>query len=351
VSPVSRIKLLASGLLTLTALTVLAHSLRPHASPARAFYFWKTSWAPNPAFDAAIAEGRINKLYIRFFDVRWSPEAGEPRPVSPLRVSGPLPAVEIIPVVYLVNEVFQHVRYEQVEDLASRVLSKVDQMAASEHMHVAQLQLDCDWSDSTRRNYFHFADLLHRRLKARHVELSSTIRLHQIKYADRTGVPPVDRGMLMFYNFGRIAAERPRSSIFNEKDAALYSPFISGYHLPLDISLPLFSWVVHSRNGHVLGLLEKLEPSELTTANGFSVDGANRYRAGASFFFHGRYFMKDDLLLLEETSPTTTESAARLALEGAGWSKSYNTVALFDLDERNLDRYAHHEIQNILAKF
>jgi hypothetical protein len=351
VSPASRIKLLATGLAALGILTVLAHYARPHASPERAVYYWKTSWAPSPAFDAAIADGRINKLYMRFFDVRWSPEAGEPRPVSPLRVSGPLPAVEIIPVVYLVNEVFQHLRYEQVEALAMRVLTKVDEMAASEKVHVAQIQLDCDWSDTTRRNYFHFADLLHRRLKARHVELSSTLRLHQIKYADRTGVPPVDRGMLMFYNFGRIAAERPVSSIFNEKEAALYSPYIAAYRLPLDISLPLFSWVVHSRDGHVLSLLEKLDSAELTVENGFSADGANRYRAAASFFFHGRYFMKGDLLLLEETSPATTESAARLALEGAGWSKTYNTVALFDLDERNLDRYAHHEIQNILAKF
>lgn len=354
-SPLSRLRFFGTGLLALCALAGASHFVRPRlsqSSPERAFYYWKTSWAGNPAFDAAIREGRINKIYMRFFDVRWSPDAGEPRPVSPLRFASPPPAgVEIVPVVYLVNEVFQHVRYDQVEALANHVLAKVDEMAASQKIRATQIQLDCDWSDSTRRSYFHFADLLHRRLKARSIFLSSTIRLHQIKYFERTGIPPVDRGMLMFYNFGRIAAERPRSSIFNEQDARLYSSYIAEYRLPLDLSLPLFSWVVHSRKGKVVSLLEKLDTSELTVANGFTADSPNRYRAASSFFFHGRYFMKGDLLLAEESSPATTESAARLALSGAGWNKTYNTIALFDLDERNLNRYAHHEIQDILAKF
>ncbi len=326
--------------------------LRRAAAPERAFYFWKTQWNGSPVFDQALANGGIGKLYMRFFDVRWSSESGEALPVSPLRFASPPPhGLEIVPVVYLVNEIFMHLRYAEVEALADHVWKKTQEMAQAEGIHPAQIQIDCDWSEGTRRNYFHFAELLRGRLRPLGVSVSATIRLHQIKYAERTGIPPVDRGMLMFYNFGRIQADSPRSSIFNEADARRYSSYIGGYRLPLDISLPLFSWLVHSRDGHVLSLLEKLDPSELTAANGFRHASATRFLAERSFFFRGRYFMAGDLLLLEESSPETTRAAASLALQGAGWSKNYQTVALFDLDERNLSHYANHEIQGILEKF
>src|SRR5207253_10476713 len=135
---------------------------------------------------------------------------------------------------------------------------KVSRMAEEQGMAFQQLQLDCDWSDSSRRNYFHFVDLLSHRLKAERKIVSATIRLHQIKYAERTGIPPVSRGMLMFYNFGRIQADSDRSSIFNAEDAGRYSSYIAGYPLELDVVLPAFSWSVHSREGRVLGLLENL---------------------------------------------------------------------------------------------
>ena len=59
------------------------------------------------------------------------------------------------------------------------------------------IQVDCDWTKGTAAIYF---DLLNS-LKA-HYELDVTIRLHQIKYANDTGIPPVDHGTLMLYDTG-----------------------------------------------------------------------------------------------------------------------------------------------------
>jgi hypothetical protein len=323
-----------------------------HPAPEAAFYYWKTQWTASPALERALVDNGAKKLYVRFFDVRWDRESNEPRPVSPIRFSSPAPkSVEVVPVVYLVNEVFRKIRYENVETLADNVWMKAVGIAKAEGIPLRQLQIDCDWSDETKRRYFHFAELLHRHARKEGIQLSSTLRLHQIKYWERTGVPPVDRGMLMFYNFGRIQADSDHSSIFNEADARHYTSYIASYRLPLDIALPVFSWVVHSRDGKILQLLEKLDPQELTEANGFTRVDPIRFRAKESFFFHGRYFMTGDLLLLEESSPATTNAAADLAIRGAGWRKTYQTVALFDLDERNLTSYAHHEIKTILGKF
>ena len=41
------------------------------------------------------------------------------------------------------------------------------------------------WSDGSRRAYFHFVDVLARKLAADRKTLSATLRLHQIKYVER----------------------------------------------------------------------------------------------------------------------------------------------------------------------
>jgi hypothetical protein len=322
------------------------------APPQRAFYYWKTVWSASPEVVKSISQNRIGRLYMRFFDVEWDEIERAPRPVSPLKFASRTPeGVEIVPVVYIVNAVFLKMRYSDVEALADHVWEKVGGMADEQGLQFQQLQLDCDWSDNSRRNYFHFVDVLSRKLKSRQKTVSATIRLHQIKYAGRTGIPPASRGMLMFYNFGRIQADTPNSSIFNPEDAGRYASYISGYPLPLDVVLPVFSWSVHSRDGQVLGLLENVPEEDIAGFDGFQKVSGNKYSAARSFFFRGRYFMSGDLLLMETTTPEITKQAAAMARRGAGWNKQYGTVALFDLDEQHLKKYSEADIESILQKF
>jgi hypothetical protein len=322
------------------------------APPTKAFYYWKTEWSASPKLLETLEKNDVGKLYVRFFDVVWDDASNAPYPVSSIKFESPVPAhVEIIPVVYIVNKVFLEMPYADVELLADRVWQKVSAIAAAQGITFQQLQLDCDWSDRTGRSYFHFADILSRRLKTAGKIVSSTIRLHQIKYPERTGIPPVKRGMLMLYNFGRIEADAERSSIFNAEDASRYTSFISSYPLDLDVVLPLFSWTVHSREGRVMGLLEKVGIPEIAAFSGFQRLSPNRYSAMKSFFFRGRYFMAGDLLLVEQTTPQMTQEAAALAKSGAGWTKHFGTVALFDLDEKSLKVYDDNEIARILNSF
>jgi hypothetical protein len=338
--------------LSLAAALVMAWRHSPSKPPPqRAFYYWKTQWTSSPEVRESLHRNAINQLYLRFFDVGWDEVSKTAEPLAPIEFASPLPdRTKIVPVVYLVNNVFLNIPYAHVEQLTDNVLRKVGALATAQGIHFDEIQIDCDWNDSSRRNYFHFADLLARKLKAQGKTVSSTIRLHQIKYAARTGVPPVNRGMLMFYNFGRIKADSPRSSIFNAEDASRYTDFIESYPLPLDVVLPMFSWSVHSRDGEVLGLLEKLGASDLESLQDFRKLSANRFTATRSFFFHGRYFMKGDLLVIEETTPEVTRQAALLAKRGAG-GKRYDTVALFDLDDKHLQKFGTSIIGGILAEF
>ena len=82
-------------------------------------------------------------------------------------------------------------------------------------------------------------------------QLSATIRLHQVKYREETGVPPVDYGVLMYYNMGHISA-MGANSIYDRSTALRYLGKLREYPLPLDIALPMFAWGVHSADGQVL---------------------------------------------------------------------------------------------------
>jgi hypothetical protein len=288
-------------------------------------------------------------LYVRFFDVVRGAADLEAHPVAPIRLEAPFPAgVAIVPVVYLANAVF--LGREDAERLADRVWTKLDAMAQTDGIRFKQLQIDCDWSEESRAPFFRFAARLKKRAAERGATLSATIRLHQVKYFARTGVPPVDSGMLMFYNMGRLGADGARPSIFNAEDAGRYASSIAAYPLPLDLALPIFSWLVQSRDGRVIGLVENTEASELETSQAFSRSGPGTFLARRSLFLHGRYFKKGDFLRLEETGPIRTCEAAVLAARGAG-AKTFGTVAFFDLDEQRVKQYAPKDFAAILRTF
>jgi len=177
------------------------------------------------------------------------------------------------------------------------------------------------------------------------------LRLHQIKYFERTGVPPVSRAMLMLYNFGRIEAEGTSSSIFNAADARRYTTYIKDYPLPLDVVLPAFSWSIHSREGRVLGVLEHITADDAASFDGFQRTGAHTYETARSFFFRGRYFMAGDRLQVETITPELTREAAHVAQQGAGFRKAYGTVALFDLDDTRPKQYSGADVDRIFSSF
>lgn len=53
----------------------------------RAFYFWKTQWSASPRLAQSLAENRISRLYMRFFDIDWDAPTRAALPVAPLQLS------------------------------------------------------------------------------------------------------------------------------------------------------------------------------------------------------------------------------------------------------------------------
>ncbi len=309
----------------------------------RAFYYWRTTFALSAAERTALAAARVTTLYVRAFDLGWSAIEGRAEPLGPLTASEPAPpGVEVVPVVYIKNDVFQQLPAARLADLARTTWAEVQRRTRALGAPPRALQLDCDWTPSTREAYFAFLRELG---PIAGVPLSATIRLHQVKFREKTGVPPVARGMLMFYNMGAFDAAEGRRAIFDGPTAAQYVARIPSYPIPLDLALPVYSWTVQLRDDRVIALLQATDPDELPGLDFVLGAGADRFRVTRSAFLHGTMLREGDMLKIERMGPADTLEAARLVAPRL--APGTRTLSLFDLSERNLTRYGTDDLEHI----
>ena len=224
------------------------------AQPQRSVYCWQTTFAPNDSTVAAfIRHQRITHIYLRYFDVVMT--NGTPMPNASVNVVGRVPkGVTVTPVVYITNDCMKAIGQNHTEatDLANKILRRVGQMTSTLQLGpVNELQIDCDWTITTRRSYFDFLSTLRNLAHDQRLQLSTTIRFHQLTQP----VPPADRGVLMAYNTGDVRNINNRYPILDIADVKPYLRYLSTYQLPLSTAYPIFSWRVLFRGGHFVGIL------------------------------------------------------------------------------------------------
>lgn len=309
---------------------LLACHSRESPPARRAFYYWRTTFSLSDVERRALAELHVSRLYVRAFDVVWN---GGPVLAGQLVMQTRVPeGLEVIPVVFVRDEVIANLTEVRAKELAQMIATEVQALGLAGK----ELQLDCDWTDKTRDMYFTLLRDLRAALPG--VALSSTIRLHQVKYRERTGVPPVERGMLMFYNMGKFSADPDARVIFDAASASKYLERVSTYPLPLDVALPIWSWVIQVRDDRVVDLLQSTDPDELPALDFLRRDG-DRFIATRTAFLHGVLLREGDVLNVEVTGPAEAREAANMIAPHLPAVESPRTVTLFDLSERNLTRH------------
>lgn len=317
-------------------------------SPTRSVYYWKTVFKLSKQEYNYLQNLHVRKLYLRLFDVDWDETTQQPVPSGTLHFKDSIPAeMLVVPVVYLTNKTLLNTSEKSINQLAGHVFEKIKAIVLMHHIEYQEIQFDCDWTGKTRDRYFAFLKAVSQKLDKNQF-LSATIRLHQVKYSSITGVPPVKRGMLMFYNMGYISAKANYNSIYNREDAARYTQSVKNYALPLDVALPAFSWGIHLRDGKIQELLNNFSTSMLPDSL-FEHAENNFYRARKSFFFHGFYFMENDQIKMEETSPALTLDAARqLSKELKNEERS---VSIYHCDSLIFTRYEQKDLSKIYRSF
>jgi len=298
-------------------------------------YFWQTDFNITPDNQQRLLKRDIKKIYARFFDVDRESLQQAALPVGDIRFStSPDSIFRLVPVVFIRNRVFENTGADSLGSLARHILQRIDSMLSTNHIRVAdEIQMDCDWTKSTADKYFTFLDSIRLACGQRHWLLSATIRLHQVKFARLTGVPPVDRGMLMFYNMGKAEQLSMANSIYDHSTAKSYLNNFESYPLKLDVALPLFSWVIVYRHGKAVDILQNAGPVMLQQQTALLKKDEHHYIAQKDMYIYSSQVLAGDELKVENITADDCLLAAR-QLEPYIKTDTLS-ICLFDFKQRN----------------
>ena len=246
------------------------------------FYSWENS------FDI---KDTNEKLYIKVLDIAFSTK------LEPIKTNLKSIPKDFVPVIYITNETMKNVDYSLINNEILLILKD---------LNFDEVQIDCDWSDSSQSNYFNLLSDLKTKLNK---TISATIRLHQIKYYMRTGVPPIDYGVLMYYNMSNIGDFDTKNSILDNEIAKKYHYNFDVYPLKLKLALPLYSQAIQFRQNKALSIFEGVEKKDFDS--NFQEISQNKFKVLNSFYFKGRYVYKNDIFRFEDVN----EKELKIALD------------------------------------
>lgn len=316
------------------------------------FYHWKSKMDLNSATITYIDSLDLKKLYVRFFDLHWDNKKQMAYPLAPIqwKAFDFKQRLEIIPTIYITNITLQQTQLDRgIDSLAKKVATKLQEMLEeidTVRFLVQELQLDCDWSESTEVKYFKFLERLKRELPNIKT-FSATIRLHQVKYYTTTGVPPVDKGVLMFYNMGNVANAYEQNSILNLKTAKKYLKNFKAYPLELDVALPLFAWGVQFRQKRIIQLINDVSYVDLEKNANFTKIDKDRFKALNSDYLNGIYIYKNDEIRIESVTIKDLKEALKMLRQAFGPKKKFEVI-FYHLDNYIIENYNANTLQDLL---
>jgi hypothetical protein len=318
--------------------------------PTIAFYHWKTTLDLTDDEEKLLLKNKTNPLYIRLMDLVWDEDKQFAIPTAQLQVRRPIPTdIAIAPVLFITNEVFEKTPSEQIENIAERVIDRIHDKLYNndgESPLIKELQVDCDWTVTTKDKYFAFLKHLNTGFS---FPITATIRLHQVKFFEKTGVPPVKRGMLMFYNMGDLGEAKTQNSILDLETAKSYMTNFDKYPLSLDVALPLFEWGVVRRDGKVVNLLNALTLNDLSDSLTFKKLDKGLYRVEESSYLKSYYCYEGDEIRLESASPEQLKEAAKLLAKYL--KKEQRKICFYHLDSDILLRFPPEILDDLVKIF
>ena len=293
-------------------LTLSCSKPKPMPTTMRSVYYWSTTLNMDSVKTAFMRNYDISRMYIRYFDV-VADQSGRAVPNATLKFATDVPqGIDIVPTVFVMPECLRQDRSR----LASLIVKRVVQMNETNDVYnVKEIQIDCDWTQSTRQLYAEFMQAMMRECHSRHLKLSSTIRLHQLAQTP----PPSDRGVLMMYNTGDATDIRCHKPILDMHDAAPYLPRLNDYKLKLSTAYPIFTWRILFRGGRFVGFIHN----------------------------DGEYpILPSDSIALRQ--PSAADIIEAVNVIGSRRPDANNEIILFDLNNHNINRLKHKDYEKIL---
>ncbi|WP_374950170.1 hypothetical protein [Mucilaginibacter sp.] len=312
------------------------------------FYYWKTVYETNTTENQYLKALRCKNIYVRIMDVDQGDNG--PVPVSPITFKATFSdSVQLIPVVFIVNDVLKNLTSHQLDDLALKIIYYVNgRIRPSGKTLYNELQIDCDWTRTTRDNYFYLLRRLRANASLKSKKLSATLRLHQLKNQRSSGIPPVDRVMLMCYNMGNLRKYGSQNSILEQNELEKYAGNnLSDYPMPVDVGLPVFSWAVVFRHKQYAGIAKRLHNDSFTDHKTFKSSGRSLYTSQKDLPQFG--LLRGDEIRWENLSAGQLLSAANYIQKYI--SSDTIKIIYFHLDEQTLKYYTYEDLEKTAAVF
>lgn len=323
-------------------------SCKSERKAEHAFYYWKTeldNTSPKEVEDMG-----ADHFYMHYFDVEWNEAYGIPTPVYDIQFNNKVDVFTekgITPVVFITNQSFEKISLSSCDTFAQLIYNRIEQTtkrlykAKGDVVAIKEIQIDCDWTAGTRDKYFAFL----RKLKQLYAgkKLSATIRLYPYKYKEKMGVPPVDKGVLMCYNLGKIQSGNTGNSILDIKELKQY---LGGgkYPLHLDIALPIFGWYVWFSGNTYKGIIydEENMIGDIAQAKDDS-----HYIVKADTVLGGStYFREGDILRMEYPKAEDIKTAVELLSKEV----KYDRIIFYHWDSQLTGRYES-TIKEVFSKY
>lgn len=305
--------------------------------PPASFYYWKQHFALTKEQNAKLHACGTKRLYVKFFDVVLD-ENRVAKPVSKIKFEQ-RSKMKIVPCVFIQNEVFRSDK--NAIQLAKNIKKLVLSIAKKNHLKVKEIQLDCDWSASTKAAYFAFLQDLQSQLGD--IQLVCTIRLHQIKYQESAGIPPVKKGLLMCYNMDDIDKITTPNSIVSSKVFEQYINENSSYPLQLDLALPIFQWGLIFRLGKLSVIVNDLTIVSLHASSSIQI-AKNTFLMKKDTIINEINFCKGDIVRLESSS---TKVLYELANQLSQTNLKFEQIIYYHLSQAHLNAYHAHTLSAI----
>ena len=331
----------------LIMLAIGCNQRRTHVD--RSMYYWKTVFKTDD-IDSRLKEIDCRHLYVHCFDVVWSKEGRKALPVAKVRFAQDIDSrFMITPVVFITQDVVKNIEEQDIDLLAENIDRLLSQTFAGKALWGNEIQIDCDWTATSREAYFSLLSALKQKVFFKGKLLSCTIRLHQVKYFMSSGIPPVDKGLLMCYNIGNLKKPGAHNSILDPLLAKDYLKNIVSYPLKLDIALPLFSWCVQFGKEGFKGILRDVTPEDVGQSGAFYAVDKTLFKCNADTIWRGYSFSKDDIVRIEEPSIDDIATVANFTSKHI--KNDSLSVVLFHADSLTLSKYTNDEIDAIYSAY
>ena len=295
------------------------------------FYYWKTKLALNAIENRALEKATIPYIYVRFFDVDKAGEKFQPVAVI-TKDKTFITAKQTVPVIFITNRTFLNIKPDEITFLAQSISDLIEKKKSDYQLKTSnEIQIDCDWTAGTRDDYFRFLNELK---ETSGKEITSTLRLHQVRDRKVMGVPPVSKVYLMCYSTSSPLENSDKNSILDVPLLKNYLSKLESYQVNnIAVALPIYSWGIVTNHAGKHKLINALSKKDLERPE-FKKITENEIEIRKDGFYFGNFLNKGFRIKVEEISENQLKEVMKFLDKKI---KNYEIV-YYQLDSKFVDR-------------